>query len=76
MTPVGTNTNASPVAGRVRRDGHVEAAPTIAPNVAELAHRSDWRQAIEALGLPEREARALRVAVVRRRAFGGGRGRR
>lgn len=36
----------------------------------ELAGRDDWRAAVAALWLPEREARALRVAILRRRAVG------
>lgn len=39
--------------------------------VRELARREDWRERVAALNLSEREARALRVAVVRQRCFGG-----
>jgi len=62
------------------RVGHHEHAEAIAiilqssPDlVRELALRSDWRAAVAALGLPERQARELRVEIVRRRAFGAGR---
>jgi hypothetical protein len=43
-----------------------------AREVRDLARRDDWRESIEAMELSEREARALRVAVIRARWWGGG----
>jgi hypothetical protein len=45
-------------------------AGTFRALVTELARREDWRAAVEELRLPDRDARALCVAVLRRRAFG------
>lgn len=36
----------------------------------DLAQRDDWADRVAALGLPEAEARAFRVAVLRERTFG------
>jgi hypothetical protein len=38
--------------------------------VRDLAARDDWRAAVEALHLPEAEAYALRVRILRWRTFG------
>lgn len=40
--------------------------------VRELARNDRWRDAVAALGLPEDQASALRVAVIRFRLFGAG----
>lgn len=59
-----------------RRRGAHPTTTTTVPNIItteivnSLAVCADWRQAVEDLGLSERDARALRVAIVRRRAFG------
>ena len=37
-----------------------------------LSQHADWRDRVASLGLPEREARALRIEVLRLRAFHAG----
>jgi hypothetical protein len=48
-------------------------APERRDLLAELADRDDWRAVVDALHLSEREAHALRVAVLRCRWWGGAR---
>jgi hypothetical protein len=54
---------------RIPRGGASTGPPQ--ERISELAARDDWRAAVKALGLPEREARAMRVAVLAARIFGG-----
>jgi hypothetical protein len=41
--------------------------------VRDFSRRDDWRAAVAALKLSEAEARELRVAILRERAFGAAR---